>query len=305
VADTAAPGGHDHEVEAGAEMQRLGREWIATRLRTGQISSDTARNQRYVLAQFTQAMGGRSPKQIGRTDIERWRASMTGNLAPGTIRQRWRIVFCFLEWLVDEGKLRRNPARGIPTPKVPRAVHRNLRGDQATALHDACVTNRERLIVALGFQLGMRRCEISRAQVGDFDFVARTVKIVGKGDHERVIALTTAAERAIVAYMRECQVQAGPLVRDSTGRHGLSPGRIGVLWTDVAYRAGVKTRGGDGVASHSARHTAGTDVAHACGNAVIVRDFLGHANLSTSDRYIGPASVEAQRQAVEGRTYAS
>lgn len=159
--------------------------------------------------------------------------------------------------------------------------------------------------MALGFQLGMRRSEIARAQVGDFDFVARTVHIIGKGGHERHVALTEAAERAIADYLLDHDHRAGPLVRDVTGTRPLTVGYIGDLFTQIAYRAGVKQRPWDGVASHAARHTAGTDVAHRSGNAVIVRDFLGHANLSTTDIYVGKVDIEQQRQAIEGRRYAS
>lgn len=151
--------------------------------------------------------------------------------------------------------------------------------------------------------MGLRRCEIAWAEVGDLDLVERSVRIVGKGGHQRVVALTQEVERAIRTYLAETNHHAGPLVRDSTGTHGLTPDRIGRLWSDVAYRAGVKERAWDGVASHAARHTAGTDVAHAAG-PIVARDLLGHANLSTTDRYIGGVDLETQRAAIEGRRYA-
>jgi site-specific recombinase XerD len=286
------------------EMRRAGGAWVAWRLRTGQINNTTAKEQRYAIGYFADFMGERSPKMIGESDMERYLVSMTG-LAPGTIRHRWRTAYAFLEWCVDEGKCRKNVARRIPTPKVPRAVHRNLRPDQSTALHDACVDDRERLIVALGFQLGMRRSEIARAQVGDLDLVGRTVTIVGKGGHQREVALTAEAERAIGAYMGDRRWHAGALVRDLEGQHGLTPGYIGELFERIAYRAGVKTRPWDGVATHSARHTCGTDVAHACGDPTIVRDVLGHASLNTTSIYVGAVSTDAQREAMEGRRYAS
>jgi integrase len=287
-------------------MYRLGLAWVAWRLRTGQISENTARDERYNIGHFADAMGNRSAKQVGESDMERWRTSMLARgLAPGTIRRYWRTANAFLEWLVDEGKIRRNPARRIPSPKVPKAVHRNLRPDQATALHDACIDARERLIVALSFQLGMRRFEIATVQVGDFDFVARVVYVTGKGGAERQIAITTAAERAITAYLAQYPIHAGPLVRDVTGTRALTRGYIGELFRNIAYRSGVKTRAWDGVGTHSGRHTAGTDVAHRTGSAVIVRDFLGHANLGTTDIYVGVVDIEEQREAIEGRRYAS
>lgn len=286
-------------------VRRVAMQWVAWRAQTGQITKDTAKHQRYVISYFVDFMGNRDPKQIGASDMARWRESMTGVLAPGTIRQRWRVANQFLEWLVDEGKIRRNPARRIPSPKVPRAVHRNMFFERARRMHDACIDNRERLIMALGFQLGMRVSEMARAELGDIDFVERSVRIVGKGGHARVVALTVEAERAIMAYTSEMNVHAGPLVRDVDGARAITAGHIGDIWRKVAYRAGVKKRPYDGVATHSARHTAGTDVAHNSGSAVITRDFLGHADLGTTSHYIGEVGIEEQREAIEGRRYAS
>lgn len=302
------PSGHEAGLEAeigDSAMRRLAWKWVAWRAQTGQITAETAKGQRYVISYFVDFMGNRDPRQIGESDMARWRESMTGTLAPGTIRQRWRCAYGFLEWLVDEGKIRRNPARRIPSPKVPRAVHRNLHFERARRMHDACIDNRERLIMALGFQLGMRRAEMARVEVGDIDFVDRSVRIVGKGKHGRVVPLTAEAERAILAYMSEHDITAGPLVRDIEGKRGITPGRIGDIWRAVAYRAKVKKRPYDGVATHSARHTAGTDVAHGGGTVVETRDFLGHADMSTTNHYVGAVGIERLREAIEGRRYAS
>lgn len=289
----------------GTVLRRLAIEWVAWRLRTGQINKLTAKEQRYVVLGFATAMGNRSPRQIGASDLARWRESMEGHIAPSTMRVRWQTAKAFLEWLVDEGKIKRNPARRIPSPKCPRAVHRSMIWERARRMHDACIDARERLIVALGFQLGMRRVEMHRVQIGDIDFLGRSVLITGKGGHQRVVPLTVEAEKAIVEYMAEHKISAGPLVRDRTGTRGISAEYIGQIWTRIAYRAGVKERAWDGVGSHSARHTAGTDVAHNCGDAVIVRDFLGHVSLSTTSRYVGEVDIEVQREAIEGRRYAS
>ena len=286
-------------------MRGSAQAWVQWRKQTGTISAQTAKDQRYVIGYFVDFMGDRQLRQVGERDMERWRESMTGTLAPRTIRQRWRTAYAFLEWAVDEGKIRRNPARRIPSPKVPRSVHRNLRPDQSAALHNACVDSRERLIVALGFQLAMRRGEIARAQIGDLDLTAHTLFITGKGGHERTISLTVEAERAIANYLVDLRSNAGPLVRDAKGVRAITPGRIGDIFRAVAYRSGVKVRSWDGVATHSARHTAGTDIAHNSHDPTIVRDFLGHASLTSTDIYIGAVDLVAQRLAVEGRRYAS
>jgi integrase/recombinase XerC len=294
-ARTAGPKG-------GTIVQELTGRWVKWRLETGQITRVTAKEQRYILAYFSDAMGARKVTQIGQSDLQRWLASMA-HLSPGTVRHRYSTVRAFLEWCVDEGKIRRNPARRIPPPKVPRAVHRNLNTAQVAALHAACCDERERLIVELGFQLGLRRAEIAGVQVGDIDLHARSIRVVGKGGHERTVALTESARHAIDDYLVLHRIRAGPLVRNLGGTAGISPAWVGRIFEQVAYRAGVKQRPWDGVGTHSARHTAGTDVATSSKDLVVVRDFLGHASVQTTDRYIGTASLERQRDAIEGRSY--
>jgi integrase len=284
-------------------VHRLGLSWVAWRLRTGQITKGTAQDQRYIVAYFAEAMGNRKPQQIGQSDMERWLMSMHGTISPGTVRLRWRTIYALLEWCVDERKLRANPARRIPTPRVPRSVHRNLRADQAAALHEACIDSRERLIVALSFQQGLRRSEIARLQVGDIDVVEKSMVVVGaKTGNERLAPITTEAWRVIEAYLAETHAKGGPLVRDRAGLNGITPGYVGTIFRAVAYRAGVKVKAWDGVGTHSGRHTAITDVAHSAG-IIPARDLAGHANVSTTSGYAGSLELERQREAVDGRVY--
>jgi integrase/recombinase XerD len=307
VADTPPnrESGGGQEWVGDTEMQRAGLSWVAWRLRTGQITKGTAQDQRYIVLYFAEAMGQRRPRQIGESDLERWLASMHGAIAPGTVKLRWRTIYLLLEYLVDEDVLRKNPARRIPNPKVPRPVHRNLRADQAAALHEACVDSRERLIVALSFQQALRRSEIARLQVGDIDVVDKSMVIVGaKTGNERLAPITVEAWKAIEAYLAETHAKGGPLVRDRAGLNGISPGYVGSIFREVAYRAGVKQRAWDGVGTHSGRHTAITDVAHSAG-IIPARDHAGHASISTTNLYAGSLDLEKQRAAIEGRRYAS
>jgi integrase len=306
VADSAAneiDGAGGLEWAGDSEMQRAGLAWVAWRLRTGQITKGTARDQRYIVLYFAEAMGNRKPKQIGESDMERWLNSMHGAISPGTVKLRWRTIYLLLEHLIDEGVLRRNPARRIPTPKTPRAVHRNLRADQAAALHEACIDSRERLIVALSFQQALRRSEIARLQVGDIDVVDQSMVIVGaKTGNERLAPITVEAWRAIEAYLAETHAKGGPLVRDRAGLNGITPGYVGSIFREVAYRAGVKQQAWDGVGTHSGRHTAITDVSHTAG-IIVARDLAGHASISTTNLYAGGLDLEKQREAVDGRVY--
>jgi integrase len=280
-------------------------EWVGRRVRIGAITPATATNQRSTLGQFAEVMGRRDVSRIGRTDIERWLQTIS-HLSPGTRRNRWSTVRLFLAHMVADGKLRRNPCDQIPAPKVPRSRHRSLSHDATTALLAACPDARARCIIILGLQLGLRRAEIAGLEVGDIDWSAQTVEVTGKGGHVRVVPLTAEARRAVDAYLAESPANGGPLIRcDRYPTRPVKPAWVGRLVTAIAYNAGVKLGPRDGVSTHALRHTAATDCYQSSRDVMVVRDMLGHRDLSATATYVRGLDVGRLREQMEGRRYAA
>lgn len=263
----------------------------------------TIRTERCILLGFATACGNRNIMAVGRTTIEKWMASIR-HLAPTTQRARFTVVRGFFRWATRERIIPRDPTDGLAAPKVPRRPHRALNHDQAASLLDACRDSRDLLIVLLGLQLGLRRAEIASLRLEDIDFAEHVLTVTGKGGHARTLAIPDELRHALDRYLRDRPAIHGPLIRgDLKPSDPVQPVWVGRAVTRVARDAGVKRAAWDGVSAHALRHTAGTDVARTTGGDVVaVRDFLGHANLATSQTYVA-GDPERLREAIEGRRY--
>jgi integrase len=161
---------------------------------------------------------------------------------------------CAASWLVNTGALARDPSAAVKAPRVPKAVHR--------ALLEVRADSRERLVVTLGLQLGLRRSEIAMLELGDISLRENTLIVRhGKGGHQRLLPLTVTARDAVVAYLAEYPITAGPLIRQvRCPARPICANYVSRLASRLALEAGVKTAPGDGVSSHSWRHTCASDI---------------------------------------------
>jgi integrase len=254
--------------------------------------------------QFCDAVGDVAPAGLGLVDFHRYLA-MRAHLAPGTRRREFSDVRGFPRWLVNTGALVRDPSAGVKAPRVPKAVHRALPGDEARAVLEVCADSRERLIVTLGLQLGSRRSEIAGLELGDISLHENTLIVRhGKGGHQRLLPLTVAAPDAVVAYLAEYRISAGPLIRQV--RYPARPigaNYVSRMASRLAFEAGVKVAAGDGVSSHSWRHTCASDIYTKTRDVLAVRDVLGHDSLTSTQVYVKGLDTERLREAMEGRTY--
>jgi len=287
----------------GVSLGSLALDYVSHRQRAREITRDTANKQRDILARFCRGYGRRPVGRLGSADIERWMEAIA-ELSAGTRRVHWSVLRGFCRWLTQHHHVRRDPMASVPSPRVPRSVYRSLAPSDAGALLRACTCPRDRLIVTLGLQLGLRRAEIAALEVGDVSFSGESVEVRGKGGHHDRLPLTADAMAAIAAYVAERGITAGALIRcDRYPHRGVSPDWIGARVTQLAWDAGIKARAGDGVSTHALRHTAATDVYATSRDVLAVRDLLRHSNLQTTSIYVRGLDIEGLRAVIEGRHY--
>ena len=276
--------------------------YLAERTATGGITRSTGQHMRSPLSVFADQVP--DVASINRASIIAWMGSLDG-LSPSTRGLYYVRVRGFCTWMLRRGLLGVDPFLDVRPPKVPRPVHRCLTGCQATALLAACREPRDRVVVILGLHTGLRRAELASLDVGDLDLVQRTILVrAGKNGHQRLLPLASEAAEVVAAYLAVTGVTCGPLLRNlSQPGLGIRPGTVSRIFSDVAYRGGVKVQAWDRVGPHSMRHTFATDTYEATGDVLAVRDLLGHENLEHTQRYVRGMSVERLRPAVEGRTY--
>jgi integrase/recombinase XerD len=200
-------------------------------------------------------------------------------------------VRTFHAFLVREGRATVDPSRGVVRPKVPRLLPRPLSVQQVTALMGSVAIEdaaglRDRAILETLYGAGLRISELVCMDVDDVDLEEGSVRVVGKGNKERVVPLGRYAVAALSTYLvRSRPIIAGPrsggaLFLNQRGGRLTRQGAAGIL-SSAARRAGLDRR----VTPHTLRHSFATHLLEGGADVRVVQELLGHATLATTQIY--------------------
>jgi integrase/recombinase XerD len=252
-------------------------------LRTVDHYSDVLRR---VLLGFCE-QNGIEPKDLTKRDLERLSA---GLLSDGRSRQSVKTYMAainrFLKWCSEEGELER--LRG-PEPRVERKVLDVLTRSEIQAMEDAGVTERDKLIVRVLADTGLRVGELRRLRVTDLVSQTREryLRVRGKGATERLVPLTPGLYMRLDRYARrgrpECNTDLlfVTLSRRASGDYEpMSERTVQGLVELLGRKAGLTKH----VHPHLFRHSLATNLLRRNVNPIQVRDILGHTSLAMIDR---------------------
>ncbi len=215
---------------------------------------------------------------------------------PNTRMRKISAIKSFFRYLHTKQHLIDNdPAAAVEAPKQKKSLPKHLSVEEAvrlleTVMNDTESKTRQRdySIIALFLNTGMRLSELVGLNLQSFDSELTKVKVLGKGNKERVIYLNDAARQAVAAYLR---IRLDPkYIRTSDNALFLSgrQKRISVKtvqWIIYKYldMAGL---GNKGLSVHKLRHTAAT-LMYQSGKVDIrvLKDILGHEQLNTTQIY--------------------
>ncbi|GAA4733562.1 tyrosine recombinase XerC [Isoptericola chiayiensis] len=226
-------------------------------------------------------------------------------LARSTLARRSAAARAFLRWAHREGLLGTDPSARLASPRVPRSLPTVLSADATAvlldtargAVDDADPERRPGALRAwaaaeLLYGSGVRVGELVACDVPAVDLDERWVRVLGKGDKERVVPFGLPAARAVRRWLDEGRPR---LVRaDSPG--ALLLGDRGGRWGQRQVRETVHrlaaAAGVDDVAPHALRHSAATHLLAGGSDLRTVQEVLGHSDLGTTQRY---THVDAER----------
>ena len=276
--------------------------YLRSRCKRGELSTESERGYRARLDSFMVGVGAdRSCDRLQRRHVEGWLEGL-GGMAPTSRRSYFATARLFCRWLRDQGYVDRDLFAGLRPPREPRMVPRNLAPDDIAAVLAVC-DERQRVVVVLMLQLGLRRGEVARLRVEDVDHVNRVVRIRGKGDHERVLPVPEQAASELRRWLGAQRITSGHVIRSRVRPDmGVRPATIGDMLTAAMYAAGVKACGWDRVSGHSLRHSAAADMLRHGAHVRDVQQVLGHSSIATTERYL-PLVVQTLEATVGGRAY--
>ena len=233
--------------------------------------------------------------QVDLTVLRGWLATMvSAGYTRATVARRGAAVRAFYAWALADGRTDTDPslrlvtaaprsalpvALGVePTARLVETAREAAASGDPVALRDwACLE----LLYATGVRVG----ELVGLDVDDVDHGAQTVRVIGKGDKERVVPFGGPAWRALRRWL-----DAGrPALATATSGPALLLGVRGRRLDQrqvrsIVHRA-ARTAEVEDVAPHGLRHTAATHLLAGGSDLRSVQEILGHASLATTQRY--------------------
>lgn len=243
----------------------------------------------------------RSIRGIRREHIESFVVDRLERHSPATAANRFRSLQQFFRWLVEEDEIEASPMSRMRAPKVPVQPPPILAQDELQALLGSCAgtsfdDRRDRAILTVLLETGIRRGECAGLQLDDLDVLGGQITVLGKGGRRRTIALGAAACTVLDRYLRR---------RRDHPNHRLPAiwlGRWGAMTSD-GIRYVVETRskqaGLGHVNPHRFRHTWAHYYMAAGGQETNLMHLAGWQSESMLRRYA--ASAGAERAMAEQR----
>ena len=260
---------------------------------------------------FVAAERGVKRSQLEPANLDR--AAIRGFLADlhrrgqsrATAARKLAGVRTFLRHLRREGLIDEDPGLLVSTPKRDVRMPAHLSEGEVDALiaapDDTPLGRRDRAILELFYASGLRLSELCGLDVDDLHLGAKMVRVLGKGGKERIIPFNSSAANAIRAYLKdreelvEGQAKRAGKIRARVARPArpASPlfvnfrgGRLTIRSVDrIVRRWAAASAAPDGISPHALRHSFATHLLQRGADLRAIQELLGHARLSTTQRY--------------------
>ena len=265
-------------------------------------SQRTIRNTGYDLKPFTRFLDSERITDIADLSPDVMQAYqqelsfyLTAKGTPLTLRSQAQLLCTvkgFTRYLKHQDYLVSDPSEKIQLPKKPRRLPKVILSPaevkQLLKAPDMRTNQgrRDRLIIEILYDTAVRRSEIKDIRLTDLDLDTGYIRIIGKGDKERVVPVSTRVAELTATYLRfirpamVCGDDPGHLLLNRWGRR-MHPNAVWAAVKRCAHKAGFKKS----ISPHTLRHTCAT---HMLKNGAPIRhiqQMLGHASIESTQIY--------------------
>ncbi|MBK9475556.1 MAG: tyrosine recombinase XerC [Tetrasphaera sp.] len=247
------------------------------------------------LAEHLDAQGS-SLDEATLADLRGWLGALAASgTARATLARRSASLRTFFAWAHRSGRVAADPALRLMAPRRQRTLPPVLAVSQASSLlavaetaadDDDPVNLRNLAALELLYATGIRVGELVGLDLDDIDHASKVVRVVGKGDKERVVPVGLPALRAVEDWITRGRPQ---LVREGSGP-ALLLGRRGGRADPRQIRTAVHellrhVPDAPDLGPHGLRHSAATHLLEGGADLRMVQELLGHASLATTQIY--------------------
>jgi integrase/recombinase XerC len=230
---------------------------------------------------------------VEKVDVLEYLAALARKGLTGVARARKvsaiREYFRFLEGV---GIIERSPTAGIDTPKREKHTRQYLRSDEFTKMLSlAGASPRDYAILQVFLQTGIRVSELASLTIADIDFIKPAIRVRGKGNQEREIVLEKRGVQALKNYLTIRQESLTDTLFLNYKGEPISERGVRKLVVKYRKNAGITKR----ASCHTLRHTFATYKAEKGVSPFQLQQWLGHANLNTTQIYVHLGKQNAKK----------
>ena len=234
-----------------------------------------------------------TPADVEKVDVVEYLSALAKKELTGIARARKmsaiREYFRFMEGV---GVISKSPTTGIETPTREKNSRQYLRSDEYTKMLSLAGANpRDYAILQVFLQTGIRVSELANLRIEDIDFVKPAITVQGKGKQEREIALEKKGVHALKSYLARRPESFSSRVFLNYKGEPISERGIRKLVVKYRKEAGITKK----ASCHTLRHTFATYKAEKGVSPFQLQQWLGHANLNTTQIYVHLGKQNAKK----------
>lgn len=247
---------------------------------------------------------GRDPRTLAAADLERYFNGLRDNQAPASVARAMTAARGWYGFLVDEKERPDDPTARLTPSRRGRSLPKPLSEEHVARLIDAigdasALDRRDRALLETLYGTGARVSEVCGIDLADLDFDEELIRVIGKGNKQRLVPMGRSLRRALVTYL-----EPGGRATLRAGRHTerlflntrgspLSRQGVDLVVRRRALAAGVPA---GSVSAHVFRHSCATHMLAHGADVRTVQELLGHASIATTQVYTAVAVTTLQAE---------
>ena len=241
---------------------------------------------------------GLSIQTLGENDAIRFlRSLQAADYSDATITRTMVSVRSLYMFMDIEGLRMDNPTKNIELPRVPKGLPKALSVEEVNELlaaieGDSPSARRDRAILEVLYGTGARITEVVNLSLGDLDHADNLIKVLGKGDKERIVPVGRFAMKALNAWLEpegrgsfepkewKSRRDSEALFLNTRGTRLSRQGGWGIV-----KKYGAKVGLGSKLSPHTLRHCCATHMLEHGADIRTVQELLGHSSITTTQIY--------------------
>ena len=230
-----------------------------------------------------------------------------------SISRKLSVLRGFYRWLVSEQFSLTDPVPRRSVMKKENKLPRFLSNEEVSRLiaspklggSDELLVNRDVALLELIYAAGLRVSEVNSINIGDIDLERKTLRIIGKGDKERISLIGKSAAMALGNYINNDRAKVKNVNQINAMFLSIRGTRLSVRSIQAVVKKHSRLAGlGNEVHPHTLRHSFATHLINGGADLRVVQDLLGHSSPATTQIYTHVTGVESRKSYMESHPLA-